>query len=164
MHNWFIFIMHSCIKGEEKNTMLLCCTYLEGTRKSFVHTHSCTRIVKPSIIIGCWEQCNKLSSRKKLITILYDLRRDKGVGSETQCIKIQRWLYLNNSVMLKGRPCRLQTVDCADRADCADCAHCVLFFLYLYLNFLVNFFAVAIWPVTGQGFQNTKWPAVLYSQ
>ena len=22
--------------------------------------------------------------------------------------------------------------------------------------------AVAIWPVTGQGFQNTKWPAVLY--
>ena len=21
-----------------------------------------------------------------------------------------------------------------------------------------------IWPVTGQGFQNTKWPAVLYSQ
>ena len=25
-------------------------------------------------------------------------------------------------------------------------------------------FAVAIWPVTGQGFQNTKWPAVLYSQ
>ena len=26
------------------------------------------------------------------------------------------------------------------------------------------FIAVAIWPVTGQGFQNTKWPAVLYSQ
>ena len=25
-------------------------------------------------------------------------------------------------------------------------------------------FAVAIWPLTGQGFQNTKWPAVLYSQ
>ena len=25
-------------------------------------------------------------------------------------------------------------------------------------------YAVAIWPVTGQGFQNTKWPAVLYSQ
>ena len=24
--------------------------------------------------------------------------------------------------------------------------------------------AVAIWPVTGQGFQNTKWPAVRYSQ
>ena len=24
--------------------------------------------------------------------------------------------------------------------------------------------AVAIWPVTGQGFQNTKWPAVPYSQ
>ena len=23
--------------------------------------------------------------------------------------------------------------------------------------------AVAIWPVTRQGFQNTKWPAVLYS-
>ena len=22
------------------------------------------------------------------------------------------------------------------------------------------FFAVAMWPVTGQGFQNTKWPAV----
>ena len=26
------------------------------------------------------------------------------------------------------------------------------------------FFAVAIWPVTGQGVQNTKWPAVLYYQ
>ena len=26
------------------------------------------------------------------------------------------------------------------------------------------FYAVAIWPVTDQGFQNTKWPAVLYSQ
>ena len=26
------------------------------------------------------------------------------------------------------------------------------------------FFAVAIWPVTGQGFQNTKWPAVRYFQ
>ena len=26
---------------------------------------------------------------------------------------------------------------------------------------LKNFF-VAIWPVTGQGFQNTKWPAVLH--
>ena len=25
-------------------------------------------------------------------------------------------------------------------------------------------YAVAIWPVTGQGFQNTKWPAVLYYQ
>ena len=24
--------------------------------------------------------------------------------------------------------------------------------------------AVAIWPVTGQGFQNTKWPAVRYFQ
>ena len=24
--------------------------------------------------------------------------------------------------------------------------------------------AVAIWPVTGQGFQNAKWPAVPYSQ
>ena len=27
-----------------------------------------------------------------------------------------------------------------------------------------KFKAVAIWPVTGQGFQNTKWPAVVYSQ
>ena len=25
-------------------------------------------------------------------------------------------------------------------------------------------YAVAIWPVTGQGVENTKWPAVLYSQ
>ena len=24
--------------------------------------------------------------------------------------------------------------------------------------------AVAIWPVTGQGFQNTKWPGVRYFQ
>ena len=24
--------------------------------------------------------------------------------------------------------------------------------------------AVAIWPVTGQGFENTKWPAVRYFQ
>ena len=30
------------------------------------------------------------------------------------------------SVMLKRRPCRLQTADCADRADCSDW---VLFFL-----------------------------------
>jgi len=26
------------------------------------------------------------------------------------------------------------------------------------------YYAVAIWPVTVQGFQNTKWPAVLYYQ
>ena len=25
-------------------------------------------------------------------------------------------------------------------------------------------YAVAIWPVTGQGVENTNWPAVLYSQ
>ena len=31
-----------------------------------------------------------------------------------------------------------------------------------YLLLWIN--AVAIWPVTGQGFQNTKWPAVLYYQ
>ena len=24
--------------------------------------------------------------------------------------------------------------------------------------------SVFTWPVTGQGFQNTKWPAVIYSQ
>ena len=38
-------------------------------------------------------------------------------------------LYINvyrGSVMLKRRPCRLQTADCADRADCSDW---VLFFL-----------------------------------
>ena len=29
---------------------------------------------------------------------------------------------------------------------------------------IVFVFAVAIWPVTGQGFQNTKWLAVRYSQ
>ena len=29
---------------------------------------------------------------------------------------------------------------------------------------LDSFYAVATWPVTGQGFQNTKWPAVLYYQ
>ena len=29
---------------------------------------------------------------------------------------------------------------------------------------LIVFYAVAIWLVTGQGFQNTKWPAVLYYQ
>ena len=48
-------------------------------------------------------------------------------------------------------------------------------FIYLFI-YLIAFtmitilkktrekYAVAIWPVTGQGFQNTKWPAVLYSQ
>ena len=44
--------------------------------------------------------------------------------------------------------------------------------LYLYVRFQVTslafkgaiIFAVAIWPVTGQGVKNTKWPAVLYSQ
>ena len=30
-------------------------------------------------------------------------------------------------------------------------------------RFQFFFFAVAIWPVTGQGFQNTKWPAVRYN-
>ena len=25
-------------------------------------------------------------------------------------------------------------------------------------------YAVAIWPVTGQGFENTKWPAIRYFQ
>ena len=31
-------------------------------------------------------------------------------------------------------------------------------------SFCVFIFAVAIWPVTGEGFQNTKWPAVRYFQ
>ena len=26
------------------------------------------------------------------------------------------------------------------------------------------YLALAIWPVTGRGFNNNKWPAVLYSQ
>ena len=30
--------------------------------------------------------------------------------------------------------------------------------------FMSFFIAVAIWPVTGQGVENTKWPEVLYSQ
>ena len=40
------------------------------------------------------------------------------------------------------------------------------FSLKTYINIYTvkNNYAVAIWPVTGQGFQNTKWPAVLYSQ
>ena len=54
--------------------------------------------------------------------------------------------------------CRLQTVQTVQTVQ-TEC-----YFFYLYLNFLVKFFAVAIWPVTGQGFQNTKWLAVLYSQ
>ena len=48
--------------------------------------------------------------------------------------------------------CRLQTVQ----------TECYFFFFNLYLNFLVKFFTVTRWPVTGQGFQNTKWLAVLY--
>ena len=32
------------------------------------------------------------------------------------------------------------------------------------INLSVSCYAVAIWPVTGQDFQNTKWPAVLYYQ
>ena len=32
---------------------------------------------------------------------------------------------------------------------------------FVYVFFLI---AVAIWPVTGQGVENTKWPEVLYSQ
>ena len=51
--------------------------------------------------------------------------------------------------MLKRRPCRL-------------CRLSVIFFTCI--NFLVKCFAVAIWPVTGKGFQNTEWLAVLYSQ
>ena len=38
---------------------------------------------------------------------------------------------------------------------------CVTLFVNSQPN-VVN--AVAIWPVTGQGVENTKWPAVLYSQ
>ena len=37
---------------------------------------------------------------------------------------------------------------------------CVILFVNLRLNVVI---AVAIWPVTGQGVENTKWPAVLYS-
>ena len=47
------------------------------------------------------------------------------------------------TVMLKRRPCRLQTADCADRADCADW---VLFF-YLYLNFVVKFYYSFLLPL-----------------
>ena len=62
-------------------------------------------------------------------------------------------LYLDHTlvfspVMLKRRPCRLQTVQTVQTVQ-TEC-----YFFYLYLNFLVKFFAVAIWPVTGQGFQN----------
>ena len=39
------------------------------------------------------------------------------------------------SVMLKRRPCRLQT---ADRADCADW----VFFFYLYINFCIKIFTI----------------------
>ena len=31
-------------------------------------------------------------------------------------------------------------------------------------SIFVKYFALAIWPVTGQGFQNTKLPAVQYFQ
>ena len=71
---------------------------------------------------------------------------------------------------MRTADCRLQTADGADGADRRDCALPVqtvqteCYFFYLYLNFVVKFFAVAIRPVTGQGFQNTKWLAVLYFQ
>ena len=35
---------------------------------------------------------------------------------------------------------------------------------YIITCIVYIIYAVAIWPVTGQGFQNTKWPAVLYYQ
>ena len=35
-------------------------------------------------------------------------------------------------------------------------------FKHIFLNKSVLLFAVAIWPVTGQDLQNTKWPAVRY--
>ena len=38
---------------------------------------------------------------------------------------------------------------------------CVTLFVNSQPNVVI---AVAIWPVTGQGVENTKWPAVLYSQ
>ena len=37
-------------------------------------------------------------------------------------------------------------------------------YIFASLNLELGIKIVAIWPVTSQGFQNTKWPAVVCSQ
>ena len=79
-------------------------------------------------------------------------RKDNKVGNKTGCKKGRqkenrmRGKNIENSflhppkktVMLKRRPCRLQTADCAVCTQCRLCRLSVIFF-YLYLNFLVKF-------------------------
>ena len=68
---------------------------------------------------------------------------------------------------MRTADCRLQTVQTVQTVETVQTVQTVqteCYFFYLYLNFVVKFFAVAIRPVTGQGFQNTKWLAVLYFQ
>ena len=68
---------------------------------------------------------------------------------------------------MRTADCRLQTVQTVQTVETVQTVQTVqteCYFFYLYLNFVVKFFAVAIRPVTCQGFQNTKWLAVLYFQ
>ena len=48
--------------------------------------------------------------------------RGPGTGTNYEKRKSNTTFPSEIPVMLKRRPCRLQTVDCADRADRADCA------------------------------------------
>ena len=53
--------------------------------------------------------------------------------------------------------------DDAQNADCQSCKCHLWFLLHIFVvtdNFvIVNNYAVAVWPVTGQVFHNTKWPS-----
>ena len=68
-----------------------------------------------------WNMCENLP---------YESVYFKKLHNEQECY----WptIYRAGAVMLKRRPCRLQTADCADRADCADW---VLFFFTCTLIF-----------------------------
>lgn len=57
--------------------------HLEGTHEGLVHAHHCPSIVKLSTIVGRWEESDKLSLGKELITVLHHLwetEKEKGLS------------------------------------------------------------------------------------
>ena len=48
-------------------------TYLERAEQAFVDAHHCTCIVEFTAVVRCTEQCDKLTLRKELVAVFYDL-------------------------------------------------------------------------------------------